>query len=118
MSDDRSAFLEAIENEPKNYGHRYVYADWLDEQGEHEEADRQRKFEASEKWLQEFAKGDEEFSFSSQYEQDEEPKCDPDDGYWYCCAYHQFLRFLEAHEDGSITEGFYLGFDTPYGWNN
>ena len=37
---DREAFLDAIQAEPKNYDHRYVYADWLDEQGEHEEADK------------------------------------------------------------------------------
>lgn len=55
MTNDRAVFLKAIEEEPKNYHHRYVYADWLDEHGDHEEADRQRRYETSEKWLREFA---------------------------------------------------------------
>lgn len=53
---DREDFLNAFKAEPENYLHRYVYADWLDERGEHEEADRQRKFEESDKWLREFVK--------------------------------------------------------------
>lgn len=48
---DREDFLKAFEAEPENYLHRYVFADWLDEHGEHEEADRQRKFEESDRWL-------------------------------------------------------------------
>jgi uncharacterized protein (TIGR02996 family) len=52
---DRKDFLKAIKAEPTNYLHRYVYADWLDEHGEHEEADRQRNYEAAEKWLTAFA---------------------------------------------------------------
>lgn len=50
---ERLAFLKAIEAEPTNYLTRYVFADWLDERGEHEEADRQRQFEAADKWLRE-----------------------------------------------------------------
>ncbi len=63
MSDDRQAFLDAIKQQPKNYDHRYVYADWLDERGEHEEADRQRRYEASEKWLREFARNHGDFNW-------------------------------------------------------
>ena len=79
MSDDfQKAFLDAIEKEPRNYSHRYVYADWLDEQGEHEEADRQRKFEKADKWLREFAKKHTDFDFdfdcSDEYWADDAPE--------------------------------------------
>src|SRR5438105_15639232 len=33
---------------------RLVYADWLDEHGEHEEADRMRKWPAAKAWLVKF----------------------------------------------------------------
>lgn len=119
MSDsDRKAFLEAIEKEPTNYDHRYIYADWLDENGEHEEADRQRKYEKAEKWLKDFARNDDEFNWDHEYPH-EAGECDPENGYWYCCGYHQLVRFLAAHEKGSIIDdSYYLGFDTPHGWNN
>ncbi len=55
MDREREAFLAAIEKEPENYLHRYVYADWLDEHGEHDEATRQRAFEQADKWLRKFA---------------------------------------------------------------
>ena len=121
MSDVQEAFLDAIEREPNNYSHRYIYADWLDEQGDHEEADRQRKFEAAEKWLREFAMKDDEFNWDYRYADEDGARkpgeCRGDD-YWYCCGYHQLLHFLEAHVEGSENDGYYLGFDTPYGWNN
>lgn len=53
--DDRQAFLNAIDADPLNYLPRYVYADWLDEHGEHEEATRQRAFERADQWLRVFA---------------------------------------------------------------
>lgn len=40
--DDRQAFLAAIEAEPLNHLLRCIFADWLDERGESDEADRQR----------------------------------------------------------------------------
>jgi len=33
---------------------RWIYADWLDERGEHEEADRQRKWPMAKEWLVQF----------------------------------------------------------------
>jgi uncharacterized protein (TIGR02996 family) len=49
---DRRAFLNAIEASPRDQElPRLVYADWLDENGEHEEADRQRKYVPAERWL-------------------------------------------------------------------
>ena len=119
MSDIQQEFLNAIDREPENYSHRYIYADWLDEQGDHEEADRQRKYESAEKWLKDFAKKDPEFSWDYKYadEDGRTPGTCPGDDYWYCCGYHQLVRFLEAHDERE-GDGFYLGFDTPHGWNN
>lgn len=48
-------FLKLIEDNPTDYSHRYVYADWLDEHGDHDEADRQRKYEGAYKWLTDYA---------------------------------------------------------------
>lgn len=107
MPPDQKAFLEAIQSEPKNYLHRYIYADWLDEQGDHEEADRQRKYEASEKWLQDFARQHEDFNFEYEEEDDDLPD-------FYSSGYHQLLHFLEQH----LGDEFYLPFDTPYGFND
>ncbi len=55
MEAERAAFLAAIEANPPDYLRRYVYADWLDEHGEHDEANRQRAFEQADRWLRDFA---------------------------------------------------------------
>lgn len=55
---DRDDFLRAIKAEPQNYLSRCVFADWLDERGEHEEAERQRSYEAAWKWFEELAEND------------------------------------------------------------
>lgn len=53
---ERQAFLKALtENEDDTLA-RMVYADWLEEQGEHEEADRHRQWPAAKAWLKEFCK--------------------------------------------------------------
>jgi uncharacterized protein (TIGR02996 family) len=48
---DRNAFLKALEDNEDDTMTRLVYADWLDDRGEHEEADRQRKWPAAKAWL-------------------------------------------------------------------
>jgi uncharacterized protein (TIGR02996 family) len=59
---EREAFLKALaENEDDNVT-RSVYADWLDEQGEHEEADRHRKWPAAKAWLVQFCEEHNPFS--------------------------------------------------------
>lgn len=63
---DGEGLMRAIIEDPDDDTPRRVYADWLDEQGEHEEADRQRKWPAAREWLVRFCKenGDEEeYSF-------------------------------------------------------
>lgn len=49
-------FLKALEKNEDDTNTRLVYADWLDEHGQHEEADRQRKWPASKEWLVEFCR--------------------------------------------------------------
>lgn len=48
---DRDAFLVALAENEDDTTTRLVYADWLDERGEHEEADRQRRWPAAKAWL-------------------------------------------------------------------
>jgi uncharacterized protein (TIGR02996 family) len=48
---ERKAFLAALEKNEDDTTTRLVFADWLDENGEHEEADRMRKWPAAKEWL-------------------------------------------------------------------
>jgi uncharacterized protein (TIGR02996 family) len=50
--DDREAFLAVIAADPVNHVERCVYADWLDEHGEVEEATRQRAWVGAYEFLQ------------------------------------------------------------------
>jgi uncharacterized protein (TIGR02996 family) len=51
---ERKAFLKALKKNEDDTTARLVYADWLDEHGEHEEADRMRKWDAAKAWLVKF----------------------------------------------------------------
>jgi uncharacterized protein (TIGR02996 family) len=53
---EREAFLQWLAENEDDTTARLVYADWLDEHGEHEEADRQRKWPAAKEWLVRFCK--------------------------------------------------------------
>jgi uncharacterized protein (TIGR02996 family) len=50
----QDAFLQALAENEDDATTRLVYADWLDDQGQHEEADRQRKWPAAKEWLVRF----------------------------------------------------------------
>jgi uncharacterized protein (TIGR02996 family) len=101
--DERQAFLKAIESGPwDDEVTRCVYADWLDEHSEYEEADRQRKYVASERWLRAFAKEHED-DFPSYFDEDEVKG-----------RYDALIDFLTKH----VTGYFFLGFDTPYGFDD
>ncbi len=50
----RLGFLKALAQNEDETTTRLVYADWLDERGEHEEADRQRKWPVAREWLVQF----------------------------------------------------------------
>jgi uncharacterized protein (TIGR02996 family) len=51
---ERAGFLKLLAENEDDTTTRLVYADWLDERGEHEEADRQRKWPAAKEWLVKF----------------------------------------------------------------
>ncbi len=53
MSDqtERNQFLAALLRNEDDIPTRMAYADWLDEIGEHEEADRQRRWPAAKQWI-------------------------------------------------------------------
>src|SRR5262245_23624852 len=53
---EKQAFEEAIRENPRDFSIRYIFADWLEEHGYDEEAERQRRYETSWHWLREFAK--------------------------------------------------------------
>ena len=53
---ERKKFLKALAKNEDETTTRMVYADWLDDQGEHEEADRQRKWPAAKAWLVQFCR--------------------------------------------------------------
>ena len=113
---DRQVFLSALTENEDDATTRLVYADWLDDRGEHEEADRQRKWPAAKKWLQEFARTHPDFGghWGDDQEQFEADLGDEGDEYEKMYSpYAMLMYFLERHVDGQ----FYLYFDTPYGFD-
>jgi uncharacterized protein (TIGR02996 family) len=52
---DQGAFEEAVKQSPDDQALRLVYADWLEEHDQPEEALRQRKFLDAKKWLTDLA---------------------------------------------------------------
>lgn len=53
---ERDEFLRALTENEDDVPLRLSYADWLDESGEHEEADRQRKWPAAKEWFDKFCR--------------------------------------------------------------
>ena len=104
--DDRQAFLNAIAAGPwDDEAPRAIYADWLDERREHEEADRQRKHVAAERWLRAFAtKHFDDYGLGG-----EDPSADNIE-----TPYGELIYFLKRHTD----EDHYLPFVTPYGFDD
>lgn len=102
--DERQMFLDAIAAGPwDDEITRLVFADWLDEHGEHEEADRQRKFVPAERWLREFAHAHGDFEG---YEEDRADDVES--------TYGRLVYFLKRHAD----DEHYLPFVTPYGFDD
>jgi uncharacterized protein (TIGR02996 family) len=91
----RNAFLKALAENEDDTPTRLVYADWLDEQGEHEEADRQRKWPAAKEWLVRFC-------------QAHNPGPDDEDPYEWVISYEDLLALgRQAVEE---ADGGGLGF--------
>ncbi len=84
---ERDAFLKALDENEDDITTRLVYADWLDEGGEHEEADRQRKWPAAKEWLVGFCR-------------DHNPDPDEDDLDEWVISYEELLELgRQAVED-------------------
>lgn len=54
---ERAGFLKLLAENEDDTTTRLVFADWLDDHGEHDEADRQRKWPAAKEWLVQFFEG-------------------------------------------------------------
>jgi uncharacterized protein (TIGR02996 family) len=74
---EREAFLRALAENENDTTARLVYADWLDEHGEYEEADLQRRWVAAREWLVKFC-------------DDNNPPAD-----WHDDAYVPFEKLME-----------------------
>jgi uncharacterized protein (TIGR02996 family) len=61
----RFGFLRALVRNEDDTTTRLVYADWLDERGEHEEADRQRRWPVAHEWLVRFCKENSDYREAS-----------------------------------------------------
>lgn len=97
---DRQMFLKALSDNEDDTSTRLVYADWLEERGEHEEADRQRRWPAAKQWLLEFARG--HFGWGRDAE---ESKDEADRMY---TPYAMLMYFLECHVTGDRVLYFYM----------
>jgi uncharacterized protein (TIGR02996 family) len=96
----RDTFHKALAENEDDTTTRLIYADWLDEQGEHEEADRQRKWPAAKEWLVQFC-------------QENNPTPDEEDPYERVISYKELLELgRQAVEEAVADEsgfGFYCG---------
>lgn len=54
MNSEQQAFIKVLEQNENDTETRLVYADWLEEHGLDDEADRQRKWPSAKKWLIDF----------------------------------------------------------------
>jgi uncharacterized protein (TIGR02996 family) len=121
--DEREAFLNAIAASPwDDELNRMVYADWLDEHGDVEEANRQRQWVPASRWLREFALKHRHAYFSDyrgDYVEDEATgelreilPADAGDEHDIESSYGKLMYFLKRHVDGE----YFLPFETPRGF--
>lgn len=120
MSDHRQYFLEAIEKAPMDEVARNIYADWLDEQGEVEEANRQRKFVPALGVLEKYANPDWEETqpgyrekYIEKYGQDEWDEVWGKSGGPDPFPYEQLMREVEWWKEGVLGKSPY-GSGTPW----
>lgn len=124
--DDRKVLEKAVKADPMNEALRFVYADWLEEHAEPEQADLQRHYVSSVLWMQEFAKKHHCFGKYHNWEQEtvawnamtleqrEEEIEHGDLSNPYETAgryYRDFMEFLDGHQNGGDRM---FGFDLPY----
>ncbi|MEZ6122939.1 MAG: TIGR02996 domain-containing protein [Planctomycetaceae bacterium] len=75
----KESFLAALQENEDDLTTRLVYADWLDENGEHEEAERQRQWTPAKEWLMEFCRQN-------------NPSPDDEDPYEYPISYDELIE--------------------------
>ncbi|HEY7426993.1 MAG TPA: TIGR02996 domain-containing protein [Gemmataceae bacterium] len=92
---ERNAFLKILDENEDDTTTRLVYADWLDEHGEHEEADRQRKWPAAKAWLVQFCR-------------DHNPPPDDEDSEEWVISYAELIELGREAVEEADEEG--LGF--------
>ncbi len=94
---ERDGFLKLLAENEDDTTTRLVYADWLDDRGEHEEADRQRKWPAAKEWLVKFCAAN-------------NPSDDDEDAYEMPIPYAELIeRGREAVERADEWYGFSCG---------
>lgn len=89
---NKQAFLKALKANEDDTTTRLVYADWLDEHGQHEEADRQRKWPAAKAWLVKLS-------------EEHNPSQPGDESFYYIITYDELIELgWEAIENYFIDE--------------
>lgn len=92
---EREGFLKLLAENEDDTTTRLVYADWLDDRGEHEEADRQRKWPAAKEWLVKFCEAN-------------NPKPDDEDPYESVISYDDLVERARSAVEHESTWG--IGF--------
>lgn len=64
---NQAAFIEALTTNEDDVETRMIYADWLEEHGLYDEAERQRKWPAAKAWMIEFCAENDESQEDSEY---------------------------------------------------
>ena len=115
MNEQERAFLNAISEDEMDHVSRCAYADWLLENDRPEEAERQRGYVPSRKWMLEFAKRNHCYGKYHNWEEEEQTgmrygrKTNPaETAEKY---YQDFMEYLKGHV--GANEGNF-GFDLPY----
>ncbi len=117
MDPQEKAFLSRLKDEELDHETRMVYADWLEDHDRPEEADRQRRYVPSRKWLTEFAK---EYHVYGQYHNWSEEEAEGVDrdgtpiGEVIEEYYKDFLEYLKGHVGKDRDGNGWFGFDLPY----
>jgi uncharacterized protein (TIGR02996 family) len=118
----REGFLKALAENEDDTPTRLVYADWLDEQGEHEEADRQRKWPAAKEWLVRFCQDnnpepDEEtwiISYEDLLELGRQAIEEPDeDGFGVHCGNNMDMSYALQENSGEFWKNWSTVTGTP-----
>jgi uncharacterized protein (TIGR02996 family) len=65
--EDEKGFLASLAENEDDDAIRLVYADWLEERGLYEEADRQRGWSAAKRWLVELAREHDDAWYTEEY---------------------------------------------------